>query len=872
MLSICRKGLVLVSVVTGIMGFAALADDSLSLIPRPAKIERAQGVFVPSDESCIVYEGEDAKAEAEILAEMLRPASGLSLKVKKGKAAVGDIFMSLDVDAKWVLGDEGYILGVTESGVTIKAATTAGLFYGGQTLRQLLQPEIYAKIRQDLAWSIPCCLIEDKPRFVWRGFMLDYSRHFFGVAYTKHLLDAMAMNKLNVFHMHLTDDDGWRIEIKKYPKLTEIGGWRGTECVLPNTRKGETFKRYGGFLSQDDIREIVAYAAKLHISVMPEIDLPGHCLAVCTAYPETLPSKMPDNVSVQGHKSNAISPAKESNYEMVDDIIGEIAEIFPFEYVHIGGDEVNHSLWKECPEIKSFMAENKIGNMRGAQVHFTKRLEVILADHNKKMIGWNEIMNDKLEHSTGIMSWIGTGPGYHAAKRGFPVVMAPGPHAYFDMPYVGAYDEPPAHWWAGPVDSARCYAFDPLGDPGLNAEQSKKIIGIHSCLWSEYVTPWKSKSGWMELPSYDAHADYKAFPRLCALAEIGWTPQAKRDFAGFADRLGPTHLRRLKAAGVTVRVPITDAVIRKGLIHILPPFANAEVRYTVDGSDPFDSDSVLVWDGKPIKGAGSKFRARTYLDGQPSPLHVGAKLESVGKWSSKIVKIEFEEQSFDLTGALDEPGVWRIGFRKTGGKHHLAVSRVDVVIDGKVVARDIHEGGSADKGKYRFNINDMIPASAKVVARIRMKAESKGEKKIKTAGDITLEKSEYLEPTTVVSSAVSQYGGHGVANLTDYDHDTFFWSSRAVRKGEAFVFSFAEPLILSSIESVSGKINDPTKDTLLNGILEISADGEHFRKVADFSYGAAKIELKQETVKAIRVMVTADHSDMWLVLQDLLLK
>ncbi len=871
-MSSISHGVVFALVLVGIMVVANLSYGSVPLVPKPAKVEWNQGEFILGGKARIIYGESRAKAEAETLADMLRPASGLALKVKKGRAAAGSIFMTLDPEAKDSLGDEGYRLRVTESGVSIEAATVAGLFYGGQTLRQLLPPEIYVGSRQDMRWSMPCCEIEDIPRFSWRGYMLDYSRHFFDVEYTKHLLDAMAINKLNIFHMHLTDDDGWRVEIKKYPKLTEIGGWRGTDCVLPNTRKGETFKRYGGFLSQDDIREIVAYAAKLHINVMPEIDLPGHCLAVCTAYPETLPSKMPDSVSVQGHKANAISPAKESNYEMVADIIGEIAEIFPFEYVHIGGDEVNHGLWKECPEIKAFMSKNNIGNLRGAQVHFTKRLEVILADYDKKMIGWNEIMNDKLERTTGIMSWIGTGPGYHAAKRGFPVVMSPGPHTYFDMSYVGAHDEPPSHWWAGPVDSARCYAFDPLGNPGLNADQAKNIIGIHSCLWTEFVKPWKSKSGWAELPTYGAHADYKAFPRLCALAEIGWTPQADRDFSDFADRLGPTHLRRLKAAGVTLRVPICNAVIRKGLIHILPPFTNAEVRYTVDGSDPFDSDSVLVWAGLPFKGNGSKFRARVYLDGQPSPLHIGAKLEAVGKWSKESVETEFLEQEFDLTGALDEVGVWRIGFRKTGGKHHLAVNRVDIVVDGKVVSSDSHDGGSAGKGKYRFNISGSISESAKVIARINMKVESKGEKNVKTAGDITLEKSEYLEPKTVVSSVIGHYGGHSAENLGDYDRDSFFWSNRPVRKGESFNFVFAEPVVLSSIESVSGKIKDPTKDILLNGILEISADGEHFRKIADFSYGAAKAELKQESVKSVRITVTADHSDMWLVLQDLILK
>jgi hexosaminidase len=531
---------------------------------------------------------------------------------------------------------------------------------------------------------------------------------------------------------------------------------------------------------------------------------------------------------------------------------------------------VNHSLWKECPEIKEFMAENKIGNLRGAQVYFTKRLEGILAGHNKKMIGWNEILNDKLERSTGIMSWIGTGPGYNAAKRGFPVVMSPGPYTYFDMSYVGAYDEPPSHWWAGKIDCARSYSFDPLGNPGLNADQAKKIMGIHGCLWSEFVKPWKSKSGWAELKTYGEHADYKTFPRLCAMAEVGWTPQSERSFSDFADRLGPTHLRRLKAAGVTLRVPPCGAVIRKGMIYILPPYAGAEVRYTLDGSDPFNSESVTVWDSKPFKGNGAKFRARTYFEGQPSPLHIGAKLDSVGKWNKASVTEEFAEKEFDLTGALDEPGVWRLGFRKTKGRDHLIVRRVDILIDGKIAASDTHDGGSAGQSKYRFNIETSVPASAKVIAKVSMKAAKRDNKAIQTEGELTLEKSEYLEPETVVSSKIGHYGNNSVDNLADYNRDTFFWSNRSVHKGETVLFRFAKPIKLKSIESVSGKINDPTKDILQNGILEISEDGSSFRKVADFRYGAAKADLHGAAVAAVRITATADHSD-WLVLQDLLL-
>jgi hexosaminidase len=615
-----------------LMTGVCLAAEPAALVPKPAKAEWNDGVFTLSKGIKIAYAGDGAQAEAATLRTLLRPGTGFSLPVAAFKSVKEPrILLTIDTDLESRLGKEGYTLEVDAAGARIRAAAPAGLFYGGQTLRQLLPPAIYASTAQTgVRWEIPCCKIEDQPRFAWRAFMLDYSRHFSDVATTKRLLDAMAMHKLNILHMHLADDEGWRIEIKKYPKLTEVGAWRGTKSALPNPPylKAEAGnERYGGFFTQADIRDLLAYAAARHINLMPELDLPGHSLAICTAYPETQPTKVPDNVkSAQGFKGNAISPAKESNYAMVDDIMGELAALFPFDYIHIGGDEVNHGLWKACPEIQALIQREKLGDEGGAQVYFTKRLEGILAKHHKKMIGWNEILNDKLQRTTAIMSWVGTGPGYQAARMDFPVVMAPGPHCYFDMSYPGSNDEPPGHSWAGMIDAARCYAFEPLGEKGLEAAQAKNILGVQACLWSEYIFPCKSKSGWQEWPTMWDAIGFKAFPRLCALAEMGWTPKELRSYPEFAERLG-VNLQRLKNAGVPFRVPPPEAVVRQGRIQILPPFANATVRYTTDGSDPFRSATSLVWDGQAFEGEPAQFRARTYVGSLPSPLHVGARLE-----------------------------------------------------------------------------------------------------------------------------------------------------------------------------------------------------------------------------------------------------
>lgn len=599
-----------------------------SLLPLPEKVEWKEGsVTLNAKTKIIAQRNSTAYAEAQVLAEMLSPATGLPLSVldMPTTSAMGvsnSILLHIDPTLESSLGKEGYRIDVVgEIGcVSLTAATPAGLFYAGQTLRQLLPTAIFSPTAQPgVKWEVPACAIQDKPRFAWRGFMLDYSRHWFDKAYTKHLLDGMAMHKLNVFHMHLADDEGWRIEIKKYPKLTEIGAWRGKECTLHGVLDDKDVKRYGGFFTQDDIREIVAYAAKLHINVMPEIDLPGHSLAICTAYPETRPLEASGAVSPQGIAGNVISPAKEANYAMIDDIYGELAGLFPFEYVHIGGDEVNHNAWKNDSQIKDLIAREKLGGLGGAQVYFTKRLEGILAKHHKKMIGWNEILNDKLARSTGIMAWTGTGPGYEAAKKGFPVVMAPGPHNYFDMAYPNAIDEPRGHGWAGTIDAKKTYSFNPVNPKDIDETSAKHVLGVHACLWAEYVSPFKSASGWANF-TREENADYKIFPRLCALAEVGWTAQNLRNFTDFESRLGPAQFERLNKAGFTTRLDVPK-ILSKGGVSFIPPFAGAEVFYTLDGSDPFNSKTAKKWDGQLLLASPlpHKVSARTFLEGQWSP-------------------------------------------------------------------------------------------------------------------------------------------------------------------------------------------------------------------------------------------------------------
>ncbi|MEO5714388.1 MAG: family 20 glycosylhydrolase [Luteolibacter sp.] len=850
--------------VFSLLSINAQADTKLIPLPSSMKVLDTIPLTLSPDSVIVAVNG--AKDEAETLAKLLRAATGFDFPVKTSGS--GAIMLALDPTQAPALGKEGYRLESNAKGVRIVAATLAGLFHGGQTLRQLLPPQAMSpKAVAGVKWTVPAVSIEDQPRFAWRGFMLDESRQFFGMEYVKLTLDNMAALKLNIFHWHLTDDEGWRVEIKSLPKLTEIGAWRGTECPLPDVR-GENHKRYGGFYTQEQIREIVAYAKERHIDIMPEIDLPGHARAIVTAYPETLPTKVGGGVSAQGFKGNVISPARPEALAIVDKIYEELSALFPFEYIHIGGDEVNHESWTECPQIKKLMEEEHLADFHQVQVHFTKRLEGVVARHGKKLFGWNEIMDGNLYSGTGIMSWIGTGPGYNAAKQGFPVVMCPGQHCYFDMGYGGATGEPPAHWWAGDVSVARSYSFDPLGDGGdLPQDAKDRILGVQGALWTEYVRPWKGDL--VEFKTYAEHADYKIWPRLASIAEIGWTPQSRRNYDDFSSRLDHDFYQRLEANGTNFRVPLPDAVtLKAGWIQMEGPFPGADVRYTFDGSVPTEKspryEKPFALDGRDP----GRLRVRTFLDGRGSTMISGAKAEPIGGWKEKELKAEPAPFTYDATGNLASAGIWRAVFRRTGGDKPLRLDAVSVTVNGKVVATTKPENlvNKNDRAVARLNIPNISPnAKVQLIATL---AAPEGDN---VRGVVTLMKSERLEPATTVTSELAGHNENTAAMAGDWDDDTLFWIASQPKKGVLATWAFASPVPARKISLPSGDRNG-IKDQLVGGNLEISEDGKVFRKVAEFAYGAADVEFPSATkIKALRVNATEDQKT-WVILRDPLMR
>lgn len=837
------------------------------IIPVPSSIKEATGPgFEIQTGTSLVATGAEATEVANLLAAQLRKSTGFALPV----AASGKgIAFQLDPALAPTLGKEGYSLESGPSGVRIAAATRAGLFYGSQTLLQLLPADALSpKTVSSTAWKIPAVRIHDQPRFAWRGFMLDEARHFFGTEHVKRLIDAMALHKLNRFHWHLTDDEGWRIEIKSWPKLTSVGAWRGTECALPNPRK-ETDKRYGGFYTQEEIREIVAYAKAREIEIMPEVDLPGHALAIVTAYPELLPEGKGGGVSAQGFTANAISPAKEQTYRFVEDVIKELGTIFPCEYIHIGGDEVNHAAWKDCPQIKELMQREKLSNLHEVQLHFTKRLEKMLSSHGKKIFGWNEILDDRLDRGTGIMAWTGTGPGYAAAKKGFPVVMAPGQHGYFDMIYPGAQGEPQSHWWAGPVDNARVYAFDPMRDGGDLPQAAKdKILGVHAALWTEFVMPWKGDV--VELPTHASHADYKTWPRLAALSEVGWSQQANRDYQDFEKRLNRNALHRLGLLGITYRMPVPTATHKNGVITIRPPFAGADVRYTLDGSIP-TAKSPKAEGPIPLAGNDpSKLRARTFLDGRGSSMLAGSTPTGVAEWTSKqLAAAPSGVLEFDLSPELTTPGIWRATFQFTQGTHAVNISDVELLVNGTSVSSDPHTGRAGGQHKdntWRFEVAK-VPQRAKVTLRAKLTGDGGKD----SNGTITLQKSDRLEPAATVSTTLGGYQASTPEKAADWNDHTFFWTNANPSKDDTVTWTFATPVAARSVGVLTGE-RGGTKDQATGAVLEYSQDGKSWKQLASYAYGNAEGKLPAGTrLTAIRIRFT-DPQNNWVIVHDPVLR
>jgi hexosaminidase len=509
----------------------------MNIIPLPVLVEALEGSFVLGIDTVIVA-GPGTLLKAEQLADFLRPATGFVLPVLEESSGVPAIHLMLD-DRLRGLGSEGYELEVGGSGVKLRASSLTGLFYAGQSFRQLLPPEIFSDARVEMVWQANAVQISDQPRFGWRGVHLDCARHFMPLEFVFKLLDLMALHKLNTFHWHLTEDQGWRLEIKKYPKLTEVGAWRAQTIIGHGYQENPKFdgKPHGGFYTQEQARAVVKYAASLHITVVPEIELPGHAQAAIAAYPELGNTGAQLKVGERwGIIEHVLNP-NESTMQFLEDVLEEVLEIFPSTYIHVGGDECPKTEWKQSPVAQARMRELGLEDEDQMQAYFIGRMDYFLNSRGRKLIGWDEILEGGLASNATVMSWRGEEGGIVAARMGQDVVMTPGSHVYFD--HYQSEDqskEPLAIGGFTPLE--KVYSYEPI-PAELSAKEAKHVLGSQAQMWTEYVPT-------------SSHAEYMIFPRLCALCEVLWTPVMQKDFTGFSSRLLP-HLERLRLKNVNFR-------------------------------------------------------------------------------------------------------------------------------------------------------------------------------------------------------------------------------------------------------------------------------------------------------------------------------
>lgn len=592
------------------------AQRALSIVPEPVTVKTGSGVFELDSKTQLIVDDNNTELKrlADIFASWIAPATGIQLKVANRSAvSVKTIRLSLVQSLQDVKSEEGYTVVVTTNAITLSALKPSGLFYGLQTLRQLLPSSVEHATKQNARWVIPAVSITDYPRFPWRGLLLDVSRHFFSKEFVKEYIDQMVRYKFNVLHLHLSDDQGWRIEIKAFPKLTEVGAWRvprtGRWWTYEQPKQGEA-ATYGGFYTQEDIREIVRYAAERNVTILPEIDVPGHSLAAIAAYPylsatgyiyPVNPGSIFFNI-----QDNTLNPADERVYDFLDKVFTEVAALFPGEYIHIGGDECTKEFWRKSAVVQNFMKEKSIKSENEMQSYFIKRLEKILKTKHKKLIGWDEILEGGLAPEATVMSWRGMEGGIQSAKQGHKVVMTPFQNAYLDLYQGDPATEPDTY---SMLRLKTAYQWNPLPD----SVDVSLILGGQGNLWTESVPT-------------DRHAEYMTWPRGLALSEVFWSPLKKQEWSNFQQKL-PAQLARLEAADINYSRAAYDVVAttnytdkeKKQLSATLSTDVDGlTIYYTLDNTNP-DRFSDK-YEGKPInipKGI-YQLRAIAYNNNEPA--------------------------------------------------------------------------------------------------------------------------------------------------------------------------------------------------------------------------------------------------------------
>ena len=604
---VSRFAILLVSVALS----GPLLAGNVHLIPEPVSVTEKTGSFALSSATAITVKDGLLAAPAAWL--------GQRLHLQQGKAGKQGIILGLPADRN-VLGNEGYTLRVTPSAIYLNANTAAGIFYGMQTLLQLVPPEAVP----GQSTTIPCVEITDYPRFGWRGLMLDVSRHFFTKQEVERYIDEMVRYKYNTLHLHLSDDQGWRIEIKSLPQLTQHGAWRVARTgrwgeFLPSLANEAT--PYGGFYTQDDMREIIQYAAQRYVTILPEIDIPAHSLALISSYPNLSCTQLKYSVNPGSRgpvrEDNALCIGNDSVFSMLDKILTEVAALFPNPYIHIGGDEAYKGFWAACPKCTKRMQDEHLKNVDELQSYFVKRVEKMVKSKGKKLIGWDEILEGGLAPEATVMSWRGMSGGIAAAKMKHAVVMTPWDFCYLDLYQGDSVAEPPTYGICRLKDS---YTYEPVPD----SVDEKLILGGQGNLWTESVPTFR-------------HAEYMTWPRGLALAEVYWSPKSARNWDDFTQRMA-FEFKRMDVDGIKYARSAYNAILTSKrvpgggadfVVSIASEISGVDIYYTFDQTNP--DPTYPKYDGTPLRfplGA-SQINVVTYKDGHPLGVQVNVRKDDM---------------------------------------------------------------------------------------------------------------------------------------------------------------------------------------------------------------------------------------------------
>ena len=590
-------------------------DPQIAIVPYPNHLETGRGTYRVTDRPVTCDSRTDERTQRAVV--------GFAARLATVTGGTNPVTVADEVPASGIrfvtdesLPAEGYELNVDGEGIEVRASQFPGFLYALQSLEQLLPAAVYGtEPAPDAAWEVPCVKIADAPRFAYRGMHLDVARHFFSVDEVKRYIDVMAIHKLNTLHWHLTDDQGWRIEIKRYPELTAVGSIRKATVVRKEwgTYDGTP---YGGFYTQDEIRDVVKYAADRGVTVIPEIDLPGHMLAALTAYPELGCTGGPYEVWGRwGVADDVLCPGREKTFEFLEGVLTEVMELFPSEYIHIGGDECPKVRWEKCPRCQAKIRQLGLKDdgehtaEHYLQSYVTDRIGKFLAQHGRRIIGWDEILEGRAPSDAVVMSWRGSEGGIAAAKLGHDVIMTPNSHFYFDY-YQSLDTDAEPFGIGGYIPMEQVYSYDPAF-PELTPEQQKHILGVQANLWTEYVLS-------------DEHLEYMLLPRLAALSEVQWCLPETKDWNRFIgsfrmdkiySQLGYEFAKHI--FGVTASYAVDPE--KGGVVMTLTTQGGAPIRYTLDGSDPTASSPLYK---APVTiGESCTFKAAALREGMLTPVY-----------------------------------------------------------------------------------------------------------------------------------------------------------------------------------------------------------------------------------------------------------